>query len=346
MPKPKLSQEQIEQIRASDKSNADLAIEFNVDPSAISRACSGKSFSSRSAAAPVAEVRPLPMHLVMPDADQPRKEFSEAELRELAASIRETGLLQPIVVRPGGGGTHIIVAGERRYRAHLLLNAETILARVVEMTAEEVGVAQIVENYSRVNISPLEEAAAYQRMLDKTGWSVETLAAKLGIKQPWRITERTSLLRLKPEYTDLLSKGHLTASQAFEMSRQSPRAQDALFRSIKAGRCQSYNDLRAASDALIQADSQQSIFGNNSELPQGPTEEERRAAASFEQKVGTVARLLQSGIRENEIVAVRKVDPTRAGTLADMLAAMQRDMRRIEVALRQAAVQADLAAAA
>src|SRR6202043_2667997 len=116
------------------------------------------------------------------------KEFLPHPIEQLAESIRENGLLQPILVRPDPErpGCQLIVAGECRYRAHLLIGAETIEARIVDMAEDDVRIAQIVENVARQNMTPLEEAFAYQRELDR-GMTVEALARKLGMKQAWRI---------------------------------------------------------------------------------------------------------------------------------------------------------------
>jgi hypothetical protein len=122
------------------------------------------------------------------------------------------------------------------------------------------------------------------------------------------------------------------------MSRLSQRGQDVLFRAIKHGQCKSWHDLRACANALVEAESQ-TVLLPAAELP---SEEERNAVRSFESMVERVGAMLRAGVRDNQIVAVKKVNPDRASTLADILAAMQRDLRRIEIALREAAVQAEL----
>jgi ParB family chromosome partitioning protein len=284
-------------------------------------------------------VRELPMDRVAPDPDQPRKLFDTAGLHELAASIHQNGLLQPITVRSAGPEAFLIVAGERRWRAHQLLEEPTIRAIVIEPAdTAEVRVKQIIENDQRVDVTPLEHARSYQALMELTGWTVEELARAIG-KSPWRVTERTALLRLRPEYQQLLERGQMKPSEGTELARLSPRCQDVLFKAIKEGRCANYNDLRAAATALVQAEAQASLIGD---LPPPPTAEERHAARTFEDKVARAAALLRQGIHDNQVVALHKVNPSRASTLADLLAAMQRDIRRIEVALREVAIQQDL----
>ena len=118
--------------------------------------------------------------------------------------------------------------------------------------------------------------------------------------------------------------------------RLSPRGQDTLFNAIRTGGCRNDYDLRASSTALVNAEAQLLL---TPDAPP-PTKEDRDLANAFEAHVERVATLLRSGIHENQIVAMRKTSPHRAGTLADLLAVMQTDLRRIEVALREVAIQA------
>ena len=118
------------------------------------------------------------------------------------------------------------------------------------------------------------------------------------------------------------------------MSRLSPAGQDTLFRALRTGKCPTPAALRALSDQLFQDEQQGELF----EPPPPPTREEQRSAVSFEQRVEKVAALLRAGIVDNEIVAVGKISPTKADSLADLVHAMQVDLRRIELGLRRAAV--------
>ena len=286
--------------------------------------------------------RELPIEQVHPNPNQPRKHFDEAKLHELAASIREHGLLQPITVRPADDGFEIVM-GERRYRAHVLAGLETISAKVAEMDDCEMAEKAIIENLQRVDIRPLEEARAYQAMLDQ-GYTVEKLAKRLGLHQSWRITERTALLRLESGYQQLLHTGQLTPSQAQEMSRLEPRGQATLFRAINSGQCPNYNALRAQGTALVEAEAQIGMFAE-AEAPAAATEQEVETATRFERKIEQVVQLLAAGFKDNEIVATKKVNPDNAATMADKIAAMQTSLKSIELALRQISVQADFLSA-
>jgi ParB/RepB/Spo0J family partition protein len=292
-----------------------------------------------------AVARDIPMDQIEPDPDQPRKVFEPTALRELAASIAADGLLQPIVVRASTTGKtpYVITVGERRWRAHQINGARTIRAFVaITKDITTVRVMQIIENDQRQDVTPLEQARSYQALMDSTGWTVEELGARIG-KAPHRITERTALLNLRPEYQALLASGNLKPSEATELVRLSPRGQDTLFNAIRTGGCRNYNDLRASSTALVHAEQQLSLMPD---APPPPTKEDRELASAFEAQVDRVAALLRPGIHENQIVAVRKTSPHRAGTLAGLLAAMQTDLRRIEVALREVAIQASFLEAA
>ena len=285
-------------------------------------------------------VRELPVEAVVPNPDQPRKKFDRAALEELAASINRNGLMQPIQVKPLDPGRWAIIAGERRWRAHKIAGLPTIRAIVAEVDEAQRDILAIIENLQRVDITPLEEARAFQRMLDK-GYSVEELAQRLGIKQPWRITERTQLLTLAPEYLDLFEKGHLTPSQAFEISRLPAAQQPVLFAMVRDGRCENYTQLRAAADGLVAAASQGALF----DLPK-PNREEAELLTRFEKRIEAVVRLVGEGFKDNEIVAMRKIHPHRAAIVVEQLALIRKHLALVEREMQKAAAQKDLLDAA
>lgn len=281
------------------------------------------------------DIHPIALDRIQPDPNQPRKLFDADALQELAASIDKNGLIQPIVVTPVDHMNYQIVVGERRYRAHKLLGRETIECRVQSGNRIDVFTQQIAENLTRQDLSPLEEAQQYRDFIDMTGWTVERAAKQLGIKQPWRIKDRLQLLDLNDDHRQYLEKGVLTPSQAFELSRLPTELRDNLLRLMRGGKCNSYDKLRATADALLDAYNQRTLIEEALE----PTKAERTRANSFKSKVGKVAALLRSGIKDNEIEAVKKVDPNEAMTLCDQLALMQKDLGRIEKALREIGVQ-------
>jgi ParB family transcriptional regulator, chromosome partitioning protein len=155
---------------------------------------------------------------VVPNPQQPRAEFNKEELDELIVSIREVGLLQPIVVRPLVGATvgnpqYELIMGERRLRASKALGLETIPA-VVKNTADENMLRDaLLENLHRANLNPLEEASAYQQLLNDFGITQEQLADRIGRSRP-QITNTIRLLRLPSSVQQRVAAGVLTAGHA------------------------------------------------------------------------------------------------------------------------------------
>jgi ParB family chromosome partitioning protein len=292
---------------------------------------------------PEARVQLIALAQIERDPGQPRALFDARALSELAASIRADGLLQPITVRRTGENSYMLVAGERRWRASKLNGASTIRALVIEPTdLADIRVKQIIENDQRVDVTPLEQARSYQALMDETGMTVEELAKRIG-KHPHRITERTVLLRLPNEYQELLASGNLKPLEAYEMARLQPRGQALLFEAIKAGKCRTAADLRATAVAIANAESQVS-FDMPGCAPE-PTNEERDQMTAFENSVERIAAMLRTGISDNKVTAIRKVDPDKVDYYADLFAQMQKDLRRIELALREAAIQTTFALA-
>lgn len=281
----------------------------------------------------------IPIAEIYGNPDQPRKTFAAAQLAELAASIRQNGLKQPITVRRDACGRHMIIMGERRFRAHeMLAQADnrfaTIACHVSEADDRQVAIDAIIENDQRVDVPPLEQARAYQRLLDEYGLGLDELATKLG-KPAFRLEERLALLKLTDDCRFLLEREQITPTQAWYLAGLSPQGQSKLLRAINAGHCSTNGALKSAAGAIAEAEAQTAMF----DQAPAATTAEARAARTFEARVEQVAAMLRAGIADNVVTAVKRVDPGRAGTLADLLAAIQRDVQRLENALRAVAVQ-------
>jgi len=164
---------------------------------------------------------------------QPRRDFDPAALEELAASIREVGLLQPVVVRPAADGYELVM-GERRLRASRLAGLELIPA-IVRATADDVLLRDaLLENIQRVQLNPLEEAAAYGQLLDDFGCTQEQLAARLGRSRPY-VTNTLRLLKLSPPVQRRIAAGVLSAGHAKALlGHPDPAAQETLARRVVA----------------------------------------------------------------------------------------------------------------
>lgn len=149
---------------------------------------------------------------VEPNRDQPRKEFDQEALEELAASIAEHGVLQPILVRPVSGG-YQIVAGERRWRAARLAGLVEIPAVIKEMTDQEVGQAALVENLQREDLNPVEEALGYHQLMEQFGMTQDQVAKKVSKSRP-AVANAVRLLGLPEMVLAFLRAGSLTAGHA------------------------------------------------------------------------------------------------------------------------------------
>ena len=162
-------------------------------------------------------VREIPLEKVMPNPNQPRMTFHQETIQELAASIREHGVLQPILVRPAAEGYEII-AGERRWRASKVAGKETIPAiveRFDDATALEIA---LIENLQREDLSPLDEAVIYKKMTDELGYSIRQLAGKLG-KDKGYVENRLRLASAPDDVREMVAQRYDTLSAAYELMK-------------------------------------------------------------------------------------------------------------------------------
>jgi len=155
----------------------------------------------------------LPLVVISPNPKQPRSTFDESSHKELVHSIREIGLLQPVVVRPIGGGSYQLVAGERRLRAAKDAGLQNIPAIVRDTADDNLLRDALLENLHRVQLNPLEEAAAYQQLLEDFGGTQEELANRLGLSRP-QVTNTLRLLRLPAPVQRRVAAGILSAGHA------------------------------------------------------------------------------------------------------------------------------------
>jgi ParB family chromosome partitioning protein len=161
-----------------------------------------------------APIQSLPLDQLKPNRFQPRTQFDDAAIEELAASIKTQGVVQPLVVSPDQDGTYTIVAGERRWRASRRAGLETVPVVVRQVTDDrEMLELALVENLQRSDLNVLEEAEAYLSLQEKFGLSQEDIATRVG-KARTTVTNALRLLRLPDEVQELLREGRLTAGQA------------------------------------------------------------------------------------------------------------------------------------
>jgi len=158
-------------------------------------------------------LRTIPLDAIEPNPRQPREAFDQQGLAELAQSLQTVGLLQPIIVRERGGGRYQIIAGERRFRAAQLAGFREIRAVVRHTGDDQVLTEALVENIHRVDLNALEEAGAYQQLLDDFAFTHEQLAARLGRSRS-AITNTIRLLSLGVELQQHVASGALTPGHA------------------------------------------------------------------------------------------------------------------------------------
>jgi ParB family chromosome partitioning protein len=155
----------------------------------------------------------LPVSDITPDRTQPRKTFDDEALAELASSIKEHGVLQPILVRPVPDGSYMIVAGERRWRAARLAGLSTVPVIIKEMSDADALSIALVENLQREDLNPVEEAEGYRQLAETQGWTQEQIASRVGKSRP-SVANALRLLSLPEDVLALLRDGKITAGHA------------------------------------------------------------------------------------------------------------------------------------
>ncbi len=158
------------------------------------------------------EVAEISIKLIKPNKSQPRKTFDQEKIEELAASIKEHGVIQPIILRKSGEG-YEIVAGERRWRASREAGLKEIPAIVRDITDRENMIFAIIENLQREGLNPVEEAEGFQEMIEQYNLTQEEVSKSVGKSRPY-ITNQLRLLKLPVEIRKMLTEGQITTGHA------------------------------------------------------------------------------------------------------------------------------------
>jgi ParB family chromosome partitioning protein len=158
-------------------------------------------------------IEKVPLDKLQPNPGQPRQHFDETALRELAASIKRHGIIQPLVVTPGAKGQYVIIAGERRWRAAGLAGLKTVPAIIREHQELEQLEVALIENVQRVDLSPLEQAVSIARLHEQFSLSIETIAERLG-KATSTVHNTIRLLRLPESAREALAAGKISEGHA------------------------------------------------------------------------------------------------------------------------------------
>ncbi|MGQ9881324.1 MAG: ParB/RepB/Spo0J family partition protein [Armatimonadota bacterium] len=215
----------------------------------MTRRALGKGLSALVSAAEEAEetVAEIPLSSIAPNPDQPRRDIDRDSIEELAASIREHGVLQPIIVQPLPDGRYQLVAGERRWRAARVSGLSTIPAIVRQVSEEERLELALVENVQREDINAIDEAIAYRALMERFGMTQEEVARKVG-KSRTAVANTLRLLTLEEEILDGLRQGKITEGHARALLMAPEGARMELYRrAVRAG--WSVRDMERASRA-------------------------------------------------------------------------------------------------
>ena len=176
----------------------------------------------------------LPIGKLIPNPGQPRKNFEETELRELADSIKNYGIIQPIIAANAGDGTYIIIAGERRTRAAKLAGLGTVPVIIRDYTDQKRLEVSLIENIQRTDLNPIEEAAAYKNLMDFSALSQDELASRMG-KNRSTVANALRLLKLPVEVQKSIEEGKVSPGHARALlSVTDARAKEKLYREILA----------------------------------------------------------------------------------------------------------------
>ncbi len=229
---------------------------------------------------------------IYPNPNQPRKHFDQAKLKELAQSIKESGLLEPISVVKRGD-RYMIIFGERRWRACGIAGIDNVPVLIRKADDQTIAELALLENLQREDLNIIEEARAYQGLIDM-GLSHEEIARKMGIKQEWRIQERLNILKLTPVFQDYTLKGILSPSQAQELSRLPKDMQGVIFDKIAAGKADTYNKLRSLVNAMLYVQEQESF------LPE-PTPQEREINTKYDRMIESITIFINRSFNRDDL---------------------------------------------
>lgn len=229
---------------------------------------------------------------IAPNPDQPRKYFDQAALEELTGSIRENGLLQPVVVRPveGAEATYMLIAGERRWRACKAAGLEVIPAKVVKGASEEEAyVLSIAENVNREDMTIMEEAGAYAD-LKAAGWTPVRIAKRFG-KTETHITWRLGLLTLRPEVAAMVDEGKIKNNLAWHIAQLNPANQMVAAMRYVRGDFDSESEAQHFANGLKMMENQTTLTGQQAPTAE-ETEKHKAAKAKAKDGLGKAEELL------------------------------------------------------
>jgi len=247
----------------------------------------------------VTDSRDLLVESIHPNPDQPRKVFAADKLQELADSMHEHGVLEPLVVTKRGDH-YLLVCGERRWRAAKLAGLTNVPCTIRKISDRQVQELALLENIQREDLTAMEQARAYQDFIAR-GYTVETLAKLLGFSGTKAVTGPLRLLNLRPRYQEAFEKAWISHSQATHLSKLEPLDQDALFRAIRDGKCDTEEKLKAVWNALVEAHQQPAMFE-----ARGLDQEEQAIADKYGKLLDRVTTLLRQSFKDEDLTILKR----------------------------------------
>ena len=266
-----------------------------------------------------AAVRNISVDRVVPNPNQPRLAMDKAGLEDLTASVREHGVLQPILVRPRPNGVYELIAGERRWRAARGAGQSTIPALIEEIDDETALEIAVIENLQREDLSPLDEALIYDKMIREHGYSIRKLAQKLG-KDKGYLENRLRLADAPEEIRELVSVRKDTLSHAYELLKvDDPKKRKHLADMVARGEL-SLIKLREKIDGAPRA--RRSSSGTT---PRGSRAGTVEDAIEAEAEANWLAMGSRSPLTDDSLIAVRA---RLTDAMADLITVLQSDVMR------------------
>lgn len=270
--------------------------------------------------------RRLPLDQIEPNPEQPRSTVDPAALEELAASVRAVGILQPLLVTPASGNRFTLVAGERRWRAARLAGLSHVPVVIASLAGDELLTAALVENVQREDLSPLEEARAYERLIETTGESQSQIAQRVG-KSRSAVANALRLLGLPPAIRDSLARREISEGHARALLGVADEADQAQLWKRVVDEGWNVRQAEQAAKALREQASAAPDPTKTAEAPparpesDGPDSDDTMLAGELERALGTRVRLRRAA--RGGTLEIRWYDDEQLQQLATRLAEAQ-----------------------
>ncbi len=265
-------------------------------------------------------VRNIPVDRIEPNPNQPRLAMDKAGLEDLTSSVKEHGVLQPVLVRPLTGGRYQLIAGERRWRAAISAGLEAVPALIEDIDDETALEIAVIENLQREDLSPLDEALIYDKMIREHGYSIRKLAQKLG-KDKGYLENRLRLADAPAEIRELVSLRKDTLSHAYELLKvEDPKKRRHLAEMVARGEL-SLIKLREKIEGAPRAKRPASDKTPNGSPRAGTVED----AIEAEAQADWLASGSKKPVTDNSLIAVRA---SLTDSMADLVELLQSDVMK------------------